>query len=154
MTLYFQTTLVLEDPSGTPFHIRPLGPEAASADPSGLLSPYQHAFILTAENPESLGDYTPAQNAEATAQLRRLLESSGHPFRECPGLAWDSEHVEAGFAILATDDNAAEMHGYAIDLAKGFRQNAIFHLEARGLEILGALRDDLAAIRPVIISPS
>lgn len=155
VTLYFRTTLRLTHASGENFEIRPLENQAASsADPKVVLAPYQHAFILTAENPESLGELSPEQNAEATAALRRILVASGHPFRDCPGYALDSDHVEPGFAILAHQNEAAEIQGFAIGLAESFRQNAIFHLDRRGLEIIGALREDLDALRPVSINPA
>ena len=155
VTLYFRTTLVLANSSGTPFHIQPVDEsDSPSADPTPLLSPYRQAFILTAENPESLGHYTANQNAEATASLRRLLSGSGYSYRDCPGYAWDSDHVEPGFAVLASDQRASEVQGFTIGLAEKFRQNAIFRLDANGLGILGALRQDLGGTRPVVITPA
>ena len=151
--LYFRTTLEIADSHGTIYRIRPRELTQADGDsPQVILDPYQHAFILTAENPESLGLYSAAQNEQATRQLRTILLASRHPFVDCPGYGWDVDHVEPGFAVLATEQQEPEIRRYVIELAEAFRQNAIFHLDYEGLEIIGALRE-LSGRRRVSITP-
>jgi hypothetical protein len=124
--------------------------EERHSDPLEVLSPFSDAFILTAENPESTDKYSAEQNATATAELRSILADSPVTFRDCPGYAWDADHVEPGFAILARDEQAPERQELALNLARRFHQNAIFHLSADGLAIMGALRSDMRGLRKVI----
>jgi len=51
---------------------------------------------------------------------------------------------------LATEEQSAERQERALDLARRFRQNAIFHLSADGLAIMGALRSKMRGVRKVI----
>ncbi len=148
--LYFRTTLELRDDEGRTWRISPVSGNERHSDPLDVLSPFTDAFILTAENPESTGDYSAEQNAAATAELRSILTDSPVTFRDCPGYAWDGDHVEPGFAILARDEQAAERQELALHLARQFQQNAIFHLSADGLAIMGALRSEMRGLRTVI----
>lgn len=148
--LYFRTTLELRDDEGRTWRISPVSSAEQATDPLVVLSPFTDAFILTAENPESSGEYSAEQNRAATAELGSLLADSPVTFRECPGFAWDSDHVEPGFAVLARDEQAAERQELTLELARRFRQNAIFHLSADGLGIIGALRPEMRGIRPVV----
>jgi hypothetical protein len=148
--LYFRTTLELRDDEGRTWRISPVSGNERHSDPLDVLSPFIDAFILTAENPESTGDYSAEQNAAATAELRSILTDSPVTFRDCPGYAWDGDHVEPGFAILARDEQAAERQELALHLARQFQQNAIFHLSADGLAIMGALRSEMRGLRKVI----
>ena len=148
--LYFRTTLELRDDEGRTWRISPVSGNERHSDPLDVLSPFTDAFILTAENPESTGDYSAEQNAAATAELRSILTDSPVTFRDCPGYAWDGDDVEPGFAILARDEQAAERQELALHLARQFQQNAIFHLSADGLAIMGALRSEMRGLRTVI----
>lgn len=148
--LYFRTTLELRDDEGRTWRISPVSSAEQATDPLAVLSPFTDAFILTAENPESSGENSVEQNRAATAELGSLLADSPVTFRECPGFAWDSDHVEPGFAVLARDEQAAERQELTLELARRFRQNAIFHLSADGLGIIGALRPEMRGIRPVV----
>jgi hypothetical protein len=148
--LYFRTTLELRDDEGRTWRISPVAHSERHSDPLDVLSPFTDAFILTAENPESSGENTADQNAAATAELRSILADSPVTFRECPGFAWDGDHVEPGFAILAREEQARERQELALELARKFRQNAIFHLSVDGLAIIGALRSDMRGLRKVI----
>ena len=150
LELYFRTTLELRDDEGRTWRISPVSGAERHSDPLEVLSPFTDAFILTAENPESSGEYSAEQNAAATAELRAILADSPVTFRDCPGFGWDGDHVEPGFAILARDEQAAERQEFALELARRFQQNAIFHLSADGLAIMGALRSDMRGLRTVI----
>ena len=145
--LYYRTTLELADSAGQIWRITPT--EAEPTSPAEVLAPYTEAFILTAENPESSGDNTAADNARATRALQADLESSGLVFRECPGFGFDVDHVEHGFALLADEDSRESVRSKALELATIYRQNAIFHLHRGGLGIVGALRPEMAATRTV-----
>lgn len=149
--LYFRTTLELRDDSGVLFRITPTEHSNDSTKVADVLSPFTEAFILTAENPESSGEYSDQENARATAELGDLLASSTLTYRECPGFAWDSDHVEPGFAVLGRAEEASELLRVTLELATRFRQNAIFRLSEAGLSLVGALRPDLSGIRPVIV---
>ena len=148
--LYYRTTLELADAEGVVWGITPT--EGPGMSPVHVLVPFSHAFILTAENPESAGAYTPEQNAKATKALRADIAARGIPHRPCPGYGFDVAHVEHGFALLATDDTSSEVRAIALELAHSYRQNAIFHLSAAGLGIIGALRSEMSAVRPVRLS--
>ena len=149
--LYFRTTLELRDDSGQLYRITPTQLDDQPSDADVVLRPFSDAFILTAENPESLGEFSAQQNAEATELLhQRLLESSA-VFRDCPGYAFDSDHVEPGFAVLSHSYEANELQQWVVGLAKEFRQNAIFHLGRDGLSLIGVLRPDLRGTRPVLV---
>ena len=145
--LYYRTTLELADSAGQIWRITPTNTEPMS--PAGVLDPYTDAFILTAENPESSGENTAADNARATRALQADLESSGLVFRDCPGFGFDVDHVEHGFALLADEDSCESVRSMALELATTYRQNAIFHLHRGGLGIIGALRAQMAATRTV-----
>jgi len=147
--LYYRTTLELADSAGQIWRITPTDAEPMS--PAQVLAPYTDAFILTAENPESSGENTAADNARATRALQADLESSGLVFRECPGFGFDVDHVEHGFALLADEDSRESVRSTALELATTYRQNAIFQLHAGGLGIIGALRAHMAGIRNVEI---
>lgn len=148
--LYFRTTLELRDDEGRTWRISPVSHPDQASDPVVVLAPFSDAFILTAENPESSGEYSAEQNRDATAELESLLANAPVTFRECPGFAWDSDHVEPGFALLAREEQAAERQELALELARKFRQNAIFHLSTDGLGIIGALRPEMRGLRPVV----
>ena len=148
--LYYRTTLELADAEGAVWDITPS--DSPGMSPAVVLAPFSHAFILTAENPESAGDYTPEQNAAATNALAADIAARGIPYRPCPGYGFDVDHVEHGFALLATDDTASEVREIALELAHSYRQNAIFHLSDAGLGIIGALRSEMSAVRPVRLS--
>ncbi len=148
--LYFRTTLELRDDEGRTWRISPVSSPEKASDPLVVLAPFTDAFILTAENPESLGEFGVHENAVATAELASLLADSPVTFRDCPGFAWDSDHVEPGFAVLAREEQAAERQELTLELARRFRQNAIFHLSADGLGIIGALRPEMRGLRPVV----
>lgn len=147
--VYFQTTLELRDSSGQLYLIRPT--TGHGGDPRRLLSPYTDAFILTAENPLSLDEFSESENREATEALRDDLNKAGVVFQDCPGRAIGSDHVEAGFALLATDRDRDQLLLDTLDLARSYRQNAIFHLNKRGLHIIGAVRHQMSGHRPVRI---
>lgn len=149
--LYFRTTLELRDDSGQLYRITPTRLDEHPSDSDVVLRPFSDAFILTAENPESLGEFSAEENAAATKLLhQRLLESSA-VFRDCPGYAFDSDHVEPGFAVLSHSHEAKELQQWVVALAKEFRQNAIFHLGHNGLSLIGALRPQLHGTRPVFV---
>lgn len=150
--LYFRTTLELADTSGALWRITP-DPNTQD-DPSGVLAPYCHAFILTAENPESLGEYSAEQNARATVELGQQLAGLGIDYRECPGFGFDTDHVEHGFALLGDSTTSDRIRDLALNLARSYRQNAIFHLNTNGLAIIGALRPTMAGTRSVRIEPA
>lgn len=145
--LYYRTTLELADSAGQIWRITPTDTEPMM--PAGVLAPYTDAFILTAENPESSGENTAADNARATRALQADLESSGLVFRDCPGFGFDVDHVEHGFALLADEGSRESVRSMALELATTYRQNAIFHLHRGGLSIIGALRPQMAATRTV-----
>ena len=94
---------------------------------------------------------TTADKARANRVLEADLESSGLVFRESPGFGFDVDHVEHGFALLADEDSRESVRSKALELATTYRQNAIFHLHAGGLGIIGALRAHMAGIRKVEI---
>lgn len=148
--LYFRTTLELRDDEGRAWRISPTDTAGSATDPLVVLSPFTDAFILTAENPESSGAASAQENARATAELAHLLSESSVTYRECPGFAWDADHVEPGFAILAGPSRRDELEAFALELALRFRQNAIFHLDQSGLGIIGALRTELTGHTPVV----
>ena len=148
--LYFRTTLELRDDEGRAWRISPTHNAGSASDPLVVLSPFTDAYILTAENPESSGTASAQDNARATAELAHLLSESSVTFRECPGFAWDADHVEPGFAILASPTRRDEVEAFALELATRFRQNAIFHLDQSGLGITGALRPELTGHSPVV----
>ena len=145
--LYYRTTLELADSAGQIWRITPTDTELMS--PLEVLAPYTDAFILTAENPESSGENTAADNALATRALHADLAQSGLIFRECPGFGFDVDHVEHGFALFADEDSRESVRAKALELATTYRQNAIFHLHRGGLGIIGALRPQMAATRTV-----
>ena len=145
--LYYRTTLELADSAGQIWRITPTDTGAMS--PAKVLAPHTDAFILTAENPESSGENTAADNARATRALQADLESSGLVFRDCPGFGFDVDHVEHGFALLADEDSRESVRSKALELANTYRQNAIFHLHRGGLGIIGALRPQMAATKTV-----
>jgi len=145
--LYYRTTLELADSAGQIWRITPTDTEPMS--PAEVLAPYTDAFILTAENPESSGENTAADNARATRALQADLESSGLVFRDCPGFGFDVDHVEHGFALFADEESRESVRAKALELATTYRQNAIFHLHRDGLGIIGALRPEMAATRTV-----
>ena len=145
--LYYRTTLELADSEGTVWKITPTDTEPDS--PEALLSPYTDAFILTAENPESSGLNTADDNAQATSSLQSELETLGVVYRDCPGYGFDVDHVEQGFALLADQTTQDQIRKIALDLATRYRQNAIFHLHAGGLSIIGARRAQVTGDRPV-----
>lgn len=147
--LYFRTTLELRDDEGYAWRISPTESAEAIRDPLAVLSPFTDAFILTAENPESSGQASAEENAEATRELAHLLDESGRPHRDCPGFAWDEDHIEPGFALLASPSTRDHTREFALKLAAEFRQNAIFHLDQSGLGIIGALRAGMTGHRPV-----
>jgi len=149
--LYFATALELADAKGKTWRITPTAFDGDDA--SSILAPHTEAFILTAENPESSGEFTPEENAAATASLAHELDHSGLIARACPGYALDSDHVEPGFAVMAAADNSDLMREFTVDLARSYRQNAIFHLTQKGLGIIGVLRPELQAFRTVRITP-
>lgn len=149
--LYFRTTLELRDDSGQLYRITPVEPGQTGSAVEAFLEPFSDAFILTAENPESSGTFSVAENEAATAELRAILSDSPVVFRQCPGYAFDSDHVEPGFAVLARQSQRDELLEFTLSLARRFRQNAIFQLNSHGLAIVGALRDDLTGVRPVVI---
>ena len=148
--LYFRTTLELADSRGVVWTITPAITD--EDDASVILAPYTHALILTAENPESSGEYTSEDNSAATAALAHELAHSDLVYRECPGFGFDSDHVEHGFALLARADDRERITQHALELARSYRQNAVFHLSATGLGIIGALRPRMSATRPVRIA--
>ena len=145
--LYYRTTLELADGGGTVWKITPTDTEPDN--PETLLFPYADAFILTAENPESSGLNTADDNAQATSSLQSEVETLGVVYRDCPGYGFDVDHVEQGFALLADHTNRDQIRKIALDLATRYRQNAIFHLHAGGLSIIGALRARMTGDRPV-----
>jgi hypothetical protein len=147
--LYYRTTLELADSEGTVWKITPT--DTAPDNPDTVLSPYTDAFILTAENPESSGLNTPEDNQKATASLQSELDTLGVVYRDCPGYGFDVDHVEQGFALLADQTNRDQIRKIALNLATRYRQNAIFHLHAGGLSIIGALRAHMTGIRNVEI---
>lgn len=148
--LYFRTTLELRDDEGRAWRISPTHSAESTSDPLVVLSPFTDAYILTAENPESSGTASAHDNARATSELAHLLSESSMTYRECPGFAWDADHVEPGFAILASPSRRDEVEAFALELALRFRQNAIFHLDQSGLGIVGALRPELTGHSPVV----
>ena len=148
--LYFRTTLELEDSSGVTWRITPT--DSSPDSPDSLLAPYSDAFILTAENPESLDENSASENDRATAALRDELDRRGIDYRDCPGYGFDVDHVEKGFALLASPSNREDTLETALGLARKYRQNAIFQLSATGLGIIGALRSEMTALRPVSIT--
>lgn len=149
--LYFRTVLELRDDSGQLFRITPIEPDASGSDGSVVLSPFSDAYILTAENPESSGTQSAEENAQATRALGQMLDDLPVVFRDCPGYAFDSDHVEPGFAVLAHDYESDSIKELVLGLASRFRQNAIFHLSPAGLSIIGAVRDQMTGFRPVVI---
>ena len=148
--LYFRTTLELRDDEGRAWRISPSDSADGASDPLVVLSPFTDAYILTAENPESSGRASAQDNARATAELAHLLNESSVTYRECPGFAWDADHVEPGFAILASPSRSDELEAFALELALRFNQNAIFHLDQSGLGIIGARRPELFGHTPVV----
>ncbi len=148
--LYFATVLELADGKGHTWRITPTAFDGD--DVSDVLAPHSEAFILTAENPESSGEFTPEENAAATASLTHELEHSAVTVRACPGYALDSDHVEPGFAVMADAHNSVAMREFTVTLARSYRQNAIFHLTPQGLGIIGVLRPELQAFRKVRIT--
>jgi hypothetical protein len=150
--LYFATVLELADHRGHYWRITPTLLEGDDA--SRVLSPHSEAFILTAENPESAGQFSPEENAAATASLAHELDHASVVVRACPGYSLESDHVEPGFALLANPDDAPALRDYTMSLARSYRQNAIFHLTSRGLGLIGVLRPELQGFREVQITPS
>jgi hypothetical protein len=148
--LYFATVLELADEKGNTWRITPTALDGDDA--SRILAPHTDAYILTAENPESSGEFTAEENAAATASLAHELDHSVATVRACPGHALDSDHVEPGFAVMAHAENSVAMRQLTIDLARSYRQNAIFHLSQKGLGIIGVLRPELQAFRAVRIT--
>lgn len=148
--LYFRTTLELLDDDGQLWRISPTDDPTLASDPLEILAPFSDAYILTAENPESSGEFGPNDNAQVTTRLRSLLAESPVTFRDCPGFAWDSDHVEPGFAVFADGSRGEEILDFTREIARSFRQNAIFHLSTDGLGIIGILRPGLRGLRPVV----
>ena len=147
--VYYRTTLELADDHGTIWQITPASTDGD--DPGVILGGFSDAYILTAENPESSGEYSSEENAAATAALAHELNESGVTYRPCPGYGFDVDHVEHGFAILATAEQSGTLRDFTLELARRYRQNAIFHLHGGGLGIVGALRPGLNALRAVEI---
>lgn len=148
--LYFSTVLELADARANTWRITPTAFDGD--DPSAILAPYSDAYILTAENPESSSEFTAEENAAATASLAHELSHSSAVVKPCPGFALDSDHVEPGFAVLARPETSTAMRELTVDLARSYRQNAIFHLSHKGLSLIGVLRPELQAYRRVRIT--
>jgi hypothetical protein len=121
---------------------RPLGDrERAMLREHGLDVPFA---IFTAENPwgENAEDEpTPAaedaaerRNAERRDRLERELRAAGVRFVRCDGVAPDGDYREHGVAALLEKEGALEM-------ARRYRQLAIFWFDGRDFWLVGALAD-------------
>jgi hypothetical protein len=105
----------------------PSGVESLFVGPNE--SPLPPLAIITAHNPGPACQ-TPAENAWANAELRRLLEQRGHRFVD--SLAHDvaGSHAEPGFAIFGIPLDEA------VALAHLFRQAAILRWDGKEARVI------------------
>lgn len=140
---YPQTVLEFPLPGAPRLDLRrELGdPERALLRERSLTSPFA---VLTAENPwganaedeptEASEEAAERRNAERRARLERELRDAGITFVRCDGVAPDGDYRE--HAVAMTADRAT-----AVEIARRYRQLAIFWFDGRAFWLVGALAD-------------
>ena len=121
---------------------RPLGDrERTILRDQGLSSAFA---VLTAENPwganaedeptEAGEEAAERRNAERRARLERELREAGIRFVRCDGVAPDGDYREHAVAVMASQRSAVE-------IARRYRQLAVFWFDGRDFWLVGALAD-------------
>lgn len=88
-------------------------------------------FVITAHNPD--GQTVDEQtNSEANRKLSRAISDLGFPLVPVTGGSPDFSHVEPGFAVSCSREQALE-------LARRFRQDAVFEIMNGRVHLVSAL---------------
>lgn len=95
-------------------------------------------WVITAWNPD--GQNRPdAENMLADEELRRVILDQGVDFLRITGSSPDESHAEPGWGIV-TDETTA------LNLGRSFRQEAVFHFHATGIDLVNCANCERTAL--------
>ena len=97
-------------------------------------------WVITAWNPRSAGGLSLEQNRGRNAELRRFLVEEGAEMLDAVGRSRSGDVAEESFYCTGLDQ------GVVLALGERFEQNAVFHLDAIRLSVVGVLIDDRRTI--------
>src|SRR5665647_2350036 len=93
-------------------------------------------WVITAWNPRSAGELSLEQNRARNVELRRRLVEAGASVVDAVGRSRSGDVAEESFYCTGLDRSAV------LGLADRYEQNAVFHLDADRVTVVGVLIDE------------
>lgn len=115
--------------------VEPLG-DGFVLSPSPLPFGGDGGWVITAWNPRSAGELSLEQNRERNAELRHRLVEAGAWVADAVGRSRSGDVAEESFYCTGLDRSVV------LGLAAQYEQNAVFHLDADRVAVVGVLIDD------------
>ncbi|MBC7443776.1 MAG: DUF3293 domain-containing protein [Ramlibacter sp.] len=116
----------------------PNGAEPLGEGFVAVRSPFEEdgGYVITAWNPQSKGGLSLHQNRARNLELRRRLVAAGARVMDAVGRSRSGDVAEESFYCTDVLPSAV------LDLAEYYEQNAVFHIDAVRLVVVGVLIDE------------